>query len=69
MGEAMPHATSLQFARVAIRMKIIKKTTFFWKWMIEKKKTKRYKEGPFMNIFFVGEYLKSILKLTLHMEV
>ncbi|WP_129730252.1 RNA-guided endonuclease IscB [Ectobacillus funiculus] len=23
----------------------------FWKWMIEKKKTKRYKEGPFMNIF------------------
>ena len=22
-----------------------------WKWMVEKKKTKRYKEGPFMNIF------------------
>ncbi|GAA3314054.1 hypothetical protein GCM10020331_005670 [Ectobacillus funiculus] len=21
-----------------------------WKWMVEKKKTKRYKEGPFMNI-------------------
>ena len=27
------------------------KGNILWKWMVEKKKTKRYKEGPFMNIF------------------